>query len=191
MTEQATILASRLPEHHNKLLAAYLYIYLYTYKRGISRVSTRPVFGCWLLAVGCLRKLASLQGVGGPTGAACSRRRGHGRAGKRSGPLWRGQISPASKQGAGGGCLSPRLPLRPVRLVRTREVQKPARFLVAGTAKASADRREGRMEARRGRDAAGGSMRSTTARPEGRRPAATRCELDDAGQPHRHRTKAT
>ena len=50
MIEQATILASRLPEHHNKLLAAYLYIYLYTYKRGISRASTRPVFGCWLFA---------------------------------------------------------------------------------------------------------------------------------------------
>lgn len=32
MVEQATILASRLPERHNKPLAAYLYIYLYTYK---------------------------------------------------------------------------------------------------------------------------------------------------------------
>ena len=47
MVEQATILASRLPEHHNKLLAAYLCIYLYTYQQGIGRASTRPVFGCW------------------------------------------------------------------------------------------------------------------------------------------------
>ena len=163
-------------------------IYIYTYIPTNEALAGHRPGRC--SAVGCLRKMASLQGVGGPTGAARSRRRGHGRAGKRSGPLWRGQISPASKQGAGGGCLSPRLPLRPIRQVRMREVQKPARFLVAGTAKASADRREGRMEARMGRDAAGGSMRSTTARPEGRRPAATRCELDDAGQPHRHRTKA-
>jgi len=158
VVEQATILASRLPERHNKPLAAYLYIYIPTNE---ALAGHRPG-RC--SAVGCLRKMASLQGVGGPTGAARSRRRGHGRAGKRSGPLWRGQISPASKQGAGGGCLSPRLPLRPIRQVRMREVQKPARFLVAGTAKAAGRPTGGKIEARRGRDSARGSMRSTRAR---------------------------
>ena len=167
------------------------HIYIYTYIPTKEALAGHRPGRC--SAVGCLRKLASLQGVGGPTGAARSRRRGHGRAGKRSGPLWRGQISPASKQGAGGGCLSPRLPLRPVRQVRTRDDQKPARFLVAGTAKAA-----GRPPGREDRSPQGSRLAREArcaAREPGRCEAASRPNFSlgapaDAGQAHPPRQAA-
>jgi hypothetical protein len=71
-----------------------------------------------------------------------------GRRGERARPVAGGRGRQASR--AGGGPLA--------------DPWRQAQRRPAG-AKASADRREGTMEARQGRDARGGSVRSTTARP--------------------------
>jgi hypothetical protein len=143
----------------SRLLRIYIYIRIYLKNEVLA--GHRPG-RC--SAVDCLRKMASLQWVGGPTGAARSRRRGHGRAGKRSDPLWRGQISPASKQGQVGVVFPPACPCGQSGKYGCGKSRNRQGFWSPGRRKRQADRKGGKIEARRGRDSARGSMRSTRAR---------------------------
>ncbi len=188
MTEQATILASRLPEHHNKLLAAYLYIYLYTYKRGISRASTRPVFGCWLFAEAGIAARGWRPDWRGPQPQARTR---EGRKAKR--PLVARTDFASLQAGSRWGLSFP--PPAPAANPASTDAGSPETGKVSG-------RRDGessRPTDREGRSKPAGVETRHEARCEARepgrcaaasRPNFTAAELDDAGQPHRHRTKA-
>ena len=92
-------------------------------------------------------------------GAARRRSRGHGPA-RLDGTRARATVAVKvmkSGETAGQGNGLPHTPT-------ARQAKRAGPKLEAGP-EASAEQREGTMEARQGRDAAGGSMRSTTARP--------------------------
>lgn len=132
LLKQATILASR-RNQHCKIFSAYICIYI-------------PIY-IWLPSGSRVKVVTG------------SRTRSTGRSPRTERERITAQrnldaavTTRASRPGGCQGQGPPHIPLRRMGQDPMREVQKPKRFLVAGTAKASADQREGRMAARQGRD---------------------------------------
>lgn len=175
--QQATIVASRLPQRHTSRLicplSIYIYIYLPIYLRFSSGSRVKGVTGSRTRSTGRSPSTERVRITAKRTlDAAGTTRASRQRGMSRAKPA---HIPPR------------RVGQDPTRDAETEEVS------VAGTAKAA-----GRPTGREDRSPQGSRLAREArceAREPGRcaaasRPNFTAAELDDAGQPHRHRTKA-